>query len=151
MFKEMGGATRNQRCAISEFSCRSNTPGTSIAPIVLKGGAAGAAARTNAASFQHGRGIPQELVRTPAQTEGPFYPDRLPLDTVNDLIVINSSITPAAGEITYLTDCIVDGCGNPLRNATVEIWQVGNRGSSLHTRSAVPSFAPHREIAVQWR
>ena len=28
---------------------------------------------------------------TPAQTEGPFYPDKLPLDTDNDLIVINDA------------------------------------------------------------
>src|SRR5436190_23800570 len=39
---------------------------------------------------------------TPAQTEGPFYPDRLPLDTDNDLITANDSITPAIGEITHL-------------------------------------------------
>ena len=34
---------------------------------------------------------------------GPFYPDRLPLDTDNDLIIIKDSITPAVGEITHLT------------------------------------------------
>ena len=28
----------------------------------------------------------EELVRTPLQTEGPFYPDKLPLDTDNDLL-----------------------------------------------------------------
>ena len=27
-----------------------------------------------------------ELMRTPPLTEGPYYPDRLPLDTDNDLI-----------------------------------------------------------------
>src|SRR5262249_61550167 len=27
-------------------------------------------------------------VKTPPQTEGPFYPDKLPLDTDNDLLVI---------------------------------------------------------------
>ena len=30
----------------------------------------------------------EELWRTPRQTEGPFYPDHLPLDTDNDLLVI---------------------------------------------------------------
>ena len=30
-----------------------------------------------------------ELVQTPPQTEGPFYPNKLPLDTDNDLIIIN--------------------------------------------------------------
>ena len=41
----------------------------------------------------------EELVRTPRQTEGPFYPDRLPLDTDNDLIVVNDNLTPAVGRL----------------------------------------------------
>lgn len=36
----------------------------------------------------------EELTRTPAQTEGPFYPNKLPLDTDNDLILINDKLTP---------------------------------------------------------
>src|SRR5437870_3003654 len=35
--------------------------------------------------------------------EGAFYPPKLPLDTDNDLIIVNDSITPAAGEITHLS------------------------------------------------
>ncbi|MCA9016572.1 MAG: intradiol ring-cleavage dioxygenase, partial [Planctomycetaceae bacterium] len=66
----------------------------------------------------------EELTRTPAMTEGPFYPDKMPLDTDNDLLVINDSLTPAVGEITYLTGKVLDAKGQPLRNAFVEIWQV---------------------------
>src|SRR5215208_4131716 len=66
----------------------------------------------------------EEQVRTPRQTEGPFYPDRLPLDTDNDLLIINEGITPAVGEITHLSGRILDGKGEPLRNVLVEIWQV---------------------------
>ncbi|HYV27675.1 MAG TPA: intradiol ring-cleavage dioxygenase, partial [Candidatus Eisenbacteria bacterium] len=51
----------------------------------------------------------EELMRTPRQTEGPFYPDKLPLDTDNDLILVNDSITPAVGEITHLSGRILDG------------------------------------------
>ena len=39
----------------------------------------------------------EELTKTPRQTEGPFYPTKLPLDTDNDLIIVNDSITPAVG------------------------------------------------------
>ena len=78
----------------------------------------------------------EELVRTPRQTEGPFYPDRLPLDTDNDLLIVNDNITPAVGEITHLTGKILDTGGRPIRNAVVEIWQVDNNGSYIHTRSA---------------
>jgi len=74
-----------------------------------------------------------ELVRTPPQTEGPFYPDHLPLDTDNDLIVINDALTPAVGEITHLSGRILDSHGEPLRNMLVEIWQVDNHGAYLHS------------------
>src|ERR1700694_1749208 len=70
----------------------------------------------------------EELTRTPRQTEGPFYPDHLPLDTDNDLIIVNDGITPAVGEITHLSGHILDGKGDPIRNALVEIWQVDNNG-----------------------
>ncbi|MDB6029456.1 MAG: intradiol ring-cleavage dioxygenase [Verrucomicrobiales bacterium] len=72
---------------------------------------------------------------TPAQTEGPFYPDKLPLDTDNDLIIVNDSITPAVGDITWLGGKILDEHGAPIRNATVEIWQVDHHGVYLHTES----------------
>jgi protocatechuate 3,4-dioxygenase beta subunit len=77
----------------------------------------------------------EELLRTPAQTEGPFYPDKLPLDTDNDLLILNDSITPAVGTVTHLTGKILDTKGDPIRNAVVEIWQCDNNGAYLHTRS----------------
>jgi len=75
----------------------------------------------------------EELLKTPAQTEGPFYPDKLPLDTDNDLIVINDGLTPAVGTITYLSGRILDAKGNPVKNAAVEIWQCDNNGAYLHS------------------
>ena len=77
----------------------------------------------------------EELTRTPAQTEGPFYPDKLPLDTDNDLLIVNDTITQAVGEVTHLTGRILDAKGNPVRNAVVEIWQCDSNGSYLHTKS----------------
>jgi protocatechuate 3,4-dioxygenase beta subunit len=75
----------------------------------------------------------EELTKTPAQTEGPFYPNKLPLDTDNDLLVINEHITPAVGTITHLTGKVLDSKGNPLKNALVEIWQCDGNGVYLHT------------------
>lgn len=77
----------------------------------------------------------EELLRTPQQTEGPFYPDKLPLDTDNDLLVLNDGITPAVGEVTYLSGRILDTKGDPIRNAVVEIWQCDSGGAYLHTRT----------------
>jgi protocatechuate 3,4-dioxygenase beta subunit len=88
-------------------------------------------------------------VRTPAQTEGPFYPDRLPLDTDNDLIVVNNSLTPAVGEVTHLSGRILGANGSQIRNATVEIWQVDNHGSYLHTRGGNPNNQGRRDANFQ--
>jgi protocatechuate 3,4-dioxygenase beta subunit len=76
----------------------------------------------------------EQLTRTPRQTEGPFYPDKLPLDTDNDLLIVNDALTPAVGEVTHLGGRILDAGGNPVRNAVVEIWQVDNQGAYLHSR-----------------
>ncbi len=75
----------------------------------------------------------QKLIQTPRQTEGPFYPDKMPLDTDNDLLVINDSITPAVGAVTYLSGRILNSRGEPMRGALVEIWQCDNNGAYLHT------------------
>jgi protocatechuate 3,4-dioxygenase beta subunit len=77
----------------------------------------------------------EQLALTPPQTEGPFYPDTLPLDTDNDLIVINDRLTPAVGTITWLSGRILTRSGSPVRNATVEIWQCDSTGVYLHTRT----------------
>jgi protocatechuate 3,4-dioxygenase, beta subunit len=95
----------------------------------------GAAALTASGWFAPGA-FAEELVKTPPQTEGPFYPDRLPLDTDNDLLIVNDAITPAVGEVTHLGGRILDAGGNPVRNALVEIWQVDHEGSYVHSHGA---------------
>lgn len=79
----------------------------------------------------------EELARarelTPSMTEGPFYPDHLPLDQDNDLIILNDSTTPAVGEITHLTGRLMDVDGRPLRNAVIEIWQCDANAVYLHS------------------
>src|SRR5215468_3178405 len=78
----------------------------------------------------------EALAITPRLTEGPFYPDKLPLDTDNDLIIVNDSTTPALGEITHVTGRILTAAGTPVRNAFVEIWQVDNKGVYLNTNDS---------------
>ncbi len=88
-----------------------------------------------AAAFTVPGAFAEMLVKTPRQTEGPFYPDKLPLDTDNDLLIVNDGITPAVGQITHLTGRVLDAKGNPLRNAVVEIWQCDSKGAYLHSES----------------
>jgi protocatechuate 3,4-dioxygenase beta subunit len=88
------------------------------------------------AAFSVPGAFAEELTRTPRQTEGPFYPDKLPLDTDNDLLVLNDSIDPGVGQITHLSGRILGPTGDPVRNAVVEIWQVDNHGSYIHSEGA---------------
>ena len=76
------------------------------------------------------------LRRTAWVTEGPFYPEKLPLDTDNDLIIVNDSITPAIGEITHIAGRILDARGDPIKNAVVEIWQVDHNAIYLAERDS---------------
>ena len=78
----------------------------------------------------------EQLTRTPPQTEGPFYPDRLPLDTDNDLLIVNDGITRAVGDITHLSGRVLGPTGSPVRNAVVEIWQVDHEGVYIHSQDA---------------
>lgn len=88
-----------------------------------------------AAAWNMRGALAEDLTLTPRQTEGPFYPVRLPLDTDNDLIIVNDQLTAAVGEITHLSGRILDSSGNPIRNALVEIWQVDSHGAYLHEGS----------------
>jgi len=95
--------------------------------LFLGGLAAGLAAFTVRGAFA------EELAKTPRRTEGPFYPDALPLDTDNDLILVNDNLSPAVGEITHLTGRVLNASGTPIRNAVVEIWQCDANEVYLNT------------------
>lgn len=95
----------------------------------------GAAAMGATALFTPGV-FAEMLSLTPRLTEGPFYPDKLPLDQDNDLLIINDSTTRAIGEITHLTGKILSPSGAPLKNATIEIWQCDANAVYLHTRDS---------------
>lgn len=63
------------------------------------------------------------LPATPRQSEGPFYPDRLPLDRDADLLQVAGVEHPAQGIPLHLFGRVLDRDGRPLREARVEIWQ----------------------------
>ena len=94
---------------------------------LLQALAAGTAAYTVPGLFA------EALKTTVSLGEGPFYPDKMPLDTDNDLLVLNEGITPAVGEIAYVSGRVLTKSGEPLRNGYVEIWQTDTNGSYLHS------------------
>jgi protocatechuate 3,4-dioxygenase, beta subunit len=83
------------------------------------------------------------LAETARTTEGPFYPDQLPLDTDNDLLLLNDALTPSTGRITYFSGRILSPTGAPVCNATIEIWQCDAKGSYLHSKGRVGERDPN--------
>jgi len=75
-----------------------------------------------------------QALATAVTGDGPYYPDRLPLDTDNDLLILNDGLTPAVGEIAHFTGRLFSDNGSPVRNAFIEIWQADSNGSYIHTQ-----------------
>lgn len=71
------------------------------------------------------------LRRTPAQTEGPFYPVALPQDSDADLLR-NGTVRYAQGRPAWVEGVVTDLRGRPLAGSTVEIWQCDHAGHYHH-------------------
>jgi len=76
-----------------------------------------------------------EIIRTPMQAEGPFYPDSLPEDTDNDLVKNGYSTIEAGGKILNLMGSLINSDSKPIKGMTVEIWQTDMNGVYLHMGS----------------
>jgi protocatechuate 3,4-dioxygenase beta subunit len=75
-----------------------------------------------------------QALATAVTGDGPYYPDRLPLDTDNDLLIVNDGLTAAVGEIAHFGGRVLAENGAPVRNAFIEIWQSDVNGSYIHTQ-----------------
>lgn len=75
----------------------------------------------------------EALTLTPRATEGPYYPDHLPLDQDNDLVSIKDGKT-AEGVITNFGGRLLDVDGKPVSGALIELWQADNNGCYIHSR-----------------
>src|SRR5687768_5710259 len=94
---------------------------------LLSGMALGAATLTAPGAFA-------QALATAVTGDGPYYPDKLPLDTDNDLLIVNDRLTRAVGEIAHFTGRLLAENGAPVRNAFIEIWQSDVNGSYIHTQ-----------------
>lgn len=73
------------------------------------------------------------LARTPAQTEGPFYPDVMPLDLDADLVRVTGKAAQAMGTVAHVFGRVNDSDGRPIAGAQVEIWQCDANGRYIAT------------------
>lgn len=75
-----------------------------------------------------------QLVTTPAQTEGPFYPTDWAGDADNDLVRVIGEAAQAQGQITHIVGRVLDAKGAPIQGAALEIWQCDAIGIYRHPR-----------------
>jgi protocatechuate 3,4-dioxygenase beta subunit len=73
-------------------------------------------------------------LRTPAQTEGPYYPRAIPADADADLLRVAGQGAPARGVPLLLAGVVRGPDGAALAGARVEIWQADVQGIYLHPR-----------------
>lgn len=73
-----------------------------------------------------------DLVPTPAQMRGPFYPLTFPLDQDNDLVSVSGRSGIAHGVITNIAGQVLDEKGRPQAGVRIEIWQVNGYGRYHH-------------------
>ena len=95
---------------------------------LVRSGVAGAGLVLFAPLITHAAAI------TPRQSEGPFYPTRLPLDKDNDLVSVAGRSELAQGEIVDVVGRVVNERGRPIANARIEIWQCNQFGRYHHPR-----------------
>ncbi len=72
------------------------------------------------------------VVRTPPQTEGPFFPVREPADTDADLTRVEGHDERADGEVVVVRVRIADLEGRPLSGALLDVWQACATGRYNH-------------------
>ena len=75
------------------------------------------------------------LIRTPWQGEGPFYPDKIPEDTDNDLVKNGDNLVEAGGKILILNGILLNLDSQPVKGVSIEIWQTDKNGVYLHSGS----------------
>lgn len=76
----------------------------------------------------------QQLLPTPTQMTGPFYPEEPPLDHDNDLTRVRGATGAAEGKATELSGRLLDANGAPISATRIEIWQCDARGLYHHPR-----------------
>ena len=87
---------------------------------------------------------------TPSQTEGPFYPVKLPADSDFDLLR-NGSMQYLRGQAAWVEGSISDVAGKAVAGAQVEIWQCDDAGHYHHPGDgarADPAFQGFGRVTV---
>ena len=78
------------------------------------------------------------LQRTPGQILGPFYP-LTPMPATSDLTRVAGRPGRATGTILNVEGTVLNLGGEPVRNASVEVWQANAYGRYTHPSDSNPA------------
>ncbi len=78
------------------------------------------------------------LKRTPGQILGPFYPLK-PLPATSDLTRVSGRPGRAEGQVLNVMGRVLNLAGQPVRDATVEVWQANAHGRYTHPSDPNPA------------
>jgi protocatechuate 3,4-dioxygenase beta subunit len=90
------------------------------------------------------------LARTPAQTEGPFFPVDTAIERDADLTRLAGRSARALGQVIEVAGRVIDANGAPVSGARLELWQANAAGRYAHPRdtSAAPLDANFQGYAL---
>jgi len=80
----------------------------------------------------------EQLVKTPADYEGPFYPVTRQQDIDNDLVHVKGRTGTAKGTLLNLSGQVVNTRGEAQQNLIIEIWQTDPQGRYKHPGDTKP-------------
>ena len=95
-----------------------------------------------------GQVVAAELPATPTEAKGPFYPVVAQKDRDFDLTIVEGKTGAASGKHIYIDGRVVDTAGNPVEDATVDLWQANSAGRYRHPYD--PNTAPLDENFQGW-
>ena len=123
---------------------------------LMTGGLAAATMLTGASNALAGGDPPG----TAGSDIGPFYPIQRPQDSDADLVWIKGHKERALGKVIEVSGRVLDRHGNPIRNATLELWQANAAGRYAHpndisTAPLDPNFQGYATLKTgedgEWR
>jgi len=82
---------------------------------------------------------PLSALTTPSQPKGPFFPNRPQPDTDADMTMIEGHSVRALGEVVEVSGRVLDGDGNPVAGALIDVWQANTHGRYAHERDPNPA------------
>jgi len=97
-----------------------------------------AALATSVTALSTRRAAAEGLARTPQQILGPFYPLKEFPQTA-DLTQIAGRPERAQGQILNVMGRVLNLAGEPVRNATIEVWQANAAGRYTHPSDPNPA------------